>query len=431
MGGAPAAARLKAEIFDQLQRLFDLNGLNDHQLHCVLRFESGSAPDPGLLRTALVATIGAIPILGARYVAEPRPFWQSLEPDEFAAAFETASSSDGFEAFLVRRCDEARGPQLRLCWLEADSPAAAITLNHMVSDAAGFKACLYFLCETYSRLAADPAYVPPRVDGDRSPSEVIRRFSLASRIRSILTEGGDNRAGDRTFPMEASATDAPFIATRRIARERTSAVRAYARGRGATLNDALLTAFYRCLFRALDVPQGATLVIPIMVDMRRYLGQSGELVSLTNLSSMAATSLECRADEPFDATLARVKATTEDKKSRAIGVNSLFKLDLVFRLCGDARANRILRRRLEYPLICMTNIGVVDEARLSFAGVRPSDVFMCGSIKYKPYFQLALSIYRDEITLSSNLYGGDEDRRRVEALLKDVEAELPAGGPMP
>jgi len=30
------------EAFDQMQRAFDLNGFNDHQLHCVLRFGSGA-----------------------------------------------------------------------------------------------------------------------------------------------------------------------------------------------------------------------------------------------------------------------------------------------------------------------------------------------------------------------------------------------------
>jgi NRPS condensation-like uncharacterized protein len=78
-------------------------------------------------------------------------------------------------------------------------------------------------------------------------------------------------------------------------------------------------------------------------------------------------------------------------------------------------------------MICMTNIGVIDETPLSFAGIRPSDAFICGSIKYKLYFQLALSTYRDEITLSANLYGVEADRRRIEAFLADVEFELPAG----
>ncbi len=30
------------EPFDQMQRAFDLNGFNDHQLHCVLRFDFGA-----------------------------------------------------------------------------------------------------------------------------------------------------------------------------------------------------------------------------------------------------------------------------------------------------------------------------------------------------------------------------------------------------
>jgi len=40
------------EAFDQMQRAFDLNGFNDHQLHCVLRFDSGVAPDAAILRRA-------------------------------------------------------------------------------------------------------------------------------------------------------------------------------------------------------------------------------------------------------------------------------------------------------------------------------------------------------------------------------------------
>ncbi len=35
------------EAFDQMQRAFDLNGFNDHQLHCVLRFDSGAARSTG------------------------------------------------------------------------------------------------------------------------------------------------------------------------------------------------------------------------------------------------------------------------------------------------------------------------------------------------------------------------------------------------
>ena len=47
-------------------------------------------------------------------------------------------------------------------------------------------------------------------------------------------------------------------------------------------------------------------------------------------------------------------------------------------------------------------------------------------IKYKPYFQLAMSSYQDELTLSVNLYGSASDRARILSFLEDIDAELPA-----
>ena len=166
------------------------------------------------------------------------------------------------------------------------------------------------------------------------------------------------------------------------------------------------------------------LTIPVMVDMRRYLADGDEFAALTNLSSTVATRLRSRPEEAFAATLRRVKAEMDAKKGADIGLNAFVKLDLLFRVCGDRIANRMLRTGLKNPLICMTNIGVLDPARLSFGDARPTDAYLCGSIKYKPYFQLAVSSYQDELTLSVNLYGSAGDRARILSFLEDIEAEF-------
>jgi NRPS condensation-like uncharacterized protein len=54
---------------------------------------------------------------------------------------------------------------------------------------------------------------------------------------------------------------------------------------------------------------------------------------------------------------------------------------------------------------------------------------LCGSIKYKPYFQLAMSSYEDELTFSVNLSGGAGDRARIRSFLDDIDAELPRQTP--
>jgi NRPS condensation-like uncharacterized protein len=162
-----------------------------------------------------------------------------------------------------------------------------------------------------------------------------------------------------------------------------------------------------------------------MVDMRRYLGETGGFKSLTNLSSTVITRLEFNPEESFEGTLSRVKAIMDEKKDSDIGLNGFIKLKLVYQIFGNRIANRLLRSSLKNPLICMTNVGILDSERLSFGGIRPRDAFLCGSIKYKPHFQIAMSSYDDELTLSSNLYGNSSDRECILSFFDEIEAELP------
>jgi len=331
-----------------------------------------------------------------------------------------------FDEFITSRIDETRGPQIKVCLLGSDHPAIALTMNHMVCDAAGFKEYLYFLCEIYAGIIAGPGYRPIAIAGDRGIRGVLERFGMGIKLKSLLSQSKDNnRSGDHRFPLSEGGDVRPFILTRKLGRERLDAIKGYCRAHGATLNDAALTAYYRCLFRRLALSSGTELRIPVMVDMRRYLGEAGGFGALTNLSSMVITRLEYRPDEGFADTLGRVKAAMDEKKDRDIGLNGFIKLHLVYTLLPNRTVNLRLRSRLKNPLICMTNVGILDSDRISFGDLRPRDVFMCGSIKHKPHFQLAMSSYDGELTLSSNLYGNASDRERVMSFLDEVEREFP------
>jgi NRPS condensation-like uncharacterized protein len=161
-----------------------------------------------------------------------------------------------------------------------------------------------------------------------------------------------------------------------------------------------------------------------MVDMRRYIQKTAEFGPLTNLSSTVNTELEFRLDEAFDDTLGRVKATMEEKKGSNLGLNTFVKLNLIYRFLGDRIADRILPSLMDYPRICMTNVGILDSSKMAFGGLRPWDAFLCGSIKYKPYFQIAASSYDGELTLSVNLLGSMSDRSSILSFLDDIDAEL-------
>jgi NRPS condensation-like uncharacterized protein len=413
-----------AEIFDQIQLLFKANGFNDHELHCVLRFEHG--PDPEVLRKSVIASVGAIPILSARYVDGAKPRWTSLDPGEFGRAFILTTAETEFEEFLVSPVDESVGPQIRVCQLDSNPFAVALKMNHMICDAADFKQYLYFLCTIYSELAANPAYRPAAIIGDRSIRGVLKRFPLGVKLRSLLTQSRDNnRSGNHRFPLSEGGDVRPFILTRLLERDRIAALKNYCRAKGATLNDAVLTAFYRCLFQLLAAKPGVELEIPVMVDMRRYLGETGEFRSLTNLSSTQVTQLDFKPEERFEGTLGRVKAVMDEKKTADIGLNAFIKLGLLYGIFGDRIADHRLKSELKNPFICMTNVGILDPGRMAFGNWRPYDAFLCGSIKYKPYFQLAMSSYDGQLTLSANLYGSADDLDRIGSFLDKIEAQLP------
>ena len=120
---------------------------------------------------------------------------------------------------------------------------------------------------------------------------------MSVKLKSLLTQSKDNnRTGNHRFPLSEGGDVRPFILTRVLQRDKVSALKDYCRATGATLNDAVLTAYYRCLFQLLALRPGVELEIPVMVDMRRYLGQTGEFKSLTNLTSMQVTQLEYKPE---------------------------------------------------------------------------------------------------------------------------------------
>jgi NRPS condensation-like uncharacterized protein len=174
----------------------------------------------------------------------------SLDPESCARAFVVALTETDFETILVARAYQDCGPQVRVCLLDGHRSAVALTLNHMICDAAGFKSYIYFLCAIYTRLLVDPTYRPNPVAGDRSMRRVLERFGLGVKLKSLFLQSGDNnQAGGCRFPMSEGEADRPFILTRRLSGARTAVIRDCGRVHGATINDMVLTPLYRSLFR--------------------------------------------------------------------------------------------------------------------------------------------------------------------------------------
>lgn len=416
--------KYKAEVFDKFQYLAEVTKFNDHQLHCVIKFENELNAD--VMEKAMILLLKVVPILSCQYKHnDGDDYWESVSPSQFKDIFLVVTNEAEFNSFSTSKTNELTGPQIKACLYKSNNDSLSIIMNHMVCDAAGFKQCLYLLSSLYSDLLEDSCYSPKYlINGDRSFQKINSEITFWNKAKALLFQAKDsNQDSTITFPMSQDENTFPFILTHEISSTRYAAILDYCKRNNVTVNDVALAAYYRALSKKLHM-DGKALSIPIMVDMRRYL-KDKNFYALSNLSSTVITRIAVEPSESYKDTLSKVNNEMNMKKATQIGMNGFVKLALIFKLFSNRQSYKLTNSHLKNPYICMTNIGVLDSKKLDFKGSSAINAFICGSIKYRPHFQIALSSFADKITFSSNLYGSKQDRDTISDFLLLLDNELP------
>jgi len=160
-----------------------------------------------------------------------------------------------------------------------------------------------------------------------------------------------------------------------------------------------------------------------MADLRRYL-PSGTAGAFCNLTGNIVCRIGSDIGSDLGQTVAKVAAETKAQKEHYPGLAGLSTLYALFRLLPFSSLRKWMKEGFPNPLIGMTNIGIIDPERLVFGKTEVEQAFVTGSIKYPPYFQLALTSFKDVITFTIAEYGTKEDRERIEQFLRVVDGEL-------
>lgn len=417
--------RFKSQAFDVFQFLSEEYKYNDHQLHCVLQFKG--KVEKRILARAIKLSFKAIPILESKYVEDMnKPYWESCEFEKVNDYLVTTNDKKIFDDFIVTCTDEFNGPQVKFCLYSDDNHMLAVIMNHMICDAAGFKQYIYLLSNLYSKLAKDIDYVlDKKLDGTRSINMITNNISTFTKMK-ILTSRKivSNKTGHLKFLLSSNTDKKPFIGKYIISKDRFIKIKEFCNKNNFTINDVFLAAYYRVMFNRLKLKPKDNLNIAIMIDMRRHL-KSIDIDSLCNLASSVVTGIEYCEKDDFFQTASKVKNDVDLKKNSYFGIKGFLEIDLAFKLLSYKTIKKLLKKHFNNPVLGMTNIGVIDKNKLKFGNIELEQAFMCGSIKYAPYFQLALSSFDDTITLTVNLFGDRNDQEAVNDFLLQIVDELP------
>lgn len=420
--------------------LFFRRFLVDLQIHHVITF-SGCL-DKALIAKAVRLSLDAEPILGCRYVEHWwQPYWLRRDDLDFLDLCTTVEPDDLDQAildYLTVPLDPRKDPLIQIMMFRSKWDTICIKANHVVVDAAGLMEYSQLLATIYRNLKADPNFKPTvNLEGSRNIKQILVNFNILSRIK-MIRRGYRNLIRDCfprenwQFPIHISGLPKKktFI-LRKIPTNQFMALKLYCKENEATVNQIMVTAFYRALEKIINPPPNTPLRLGATVNLRRYLTNSkGQ--AICNLSGFMHLNIGSEIEKKFAETLGRVKKNFTDLNNDYLGLGvtrfnlfgyKMLPFFLAKTICAAySRCSRILNPKGVAPWL--TNLGRIDEKLLDFGKEKITDSFLTAPPTNPPVFAVAFSGFNKTITLSIGISEPYIDRKEVGLLLDYVEEEL-------
>ncbi|MBO8424162.1 MAG: hypothetical protein IAB16_04015, partial [Firmicutes bacterium] len=301
----------------------------------------------------------------------------------------------------------------------------ATVCNHMCFDGPDLKYFNSKVAETYTEYKKSGKLAPDIKSGTRSAEQVYSAMNEEDyKHAKSLYKNVSTVENKHTFPFaENDGTERSRLVLRKLDKASFLAMKARGKAQGATINDIILAAYFRALFKATKAE--SPLTVPCMYDLRKYIG--GSTAGLTNLIGFMPCTLSPDYGKDMEETVEKVKeALLPAKNDRFTGLYSLPLLKLAYTIFPHCISEIAIGLGYTNPYIGMSNIGIIKPEECAFDGMLPSDAFYSGAIKFKPYMQLAFTTFMNEITFTIGIRGNDKDAKIFYDFIGDVIAEIKA-----
>lgn len=421
----------------------------DQQIHVIVKLEGRL--DFTRLKRAVRLILDAEPILGCRLTYHPlAPWWErraDLDNLLYCRLVQTEDAESSVNAFLTAPLDPFLDPLVQVRVFRAHEDILVIKLSHLITDGGGSNEYLYLVADLYSRLKEEPDLKPAaNTGGTRSLCQVGRRFTLLQKSK-ILRRSLRDLKSDCTYLLEkfhmqrdrrpswglplkqANKEDRAFI-LRRLPAVLIARLKEHARSHGATLNDAMLTAFCRAIHELFAPRPGESMRIRTIANLRRYLpGNGGE--TLCNLCGYVPVNIGHHPGTCFVETLLRVRDLMLSHKADFIGLG-VFPLSIVAtRLLPFYLLQQMARLEVEFmdrgyvrPVPKFSNVGDMVSEKLSFDGLTVADAYQVGTIGYASAFTVGITGFRGALTLSVGICNASQNAPIFNRLFDGIEKEI-------
>ena len=418
--------KLNAELWDKMHYLF--RDYNDRMVHVELHYDFEI--DVEALKTVLICFFEKAPVLHSSFKDNHvSPYW-IVKPYHIDDVLEVSYPDDveaAAEAFLTQEIPPENDIQMKVAVFFQDGKTTLCMIeNHMCMDGGDFKYFLKAFCKNYNDYIENGVSPVDLREGSRSYDQVYNDFSKTEQRMARNLYKNINAKDDHKFPLTPdSIRDCSFIAKRKISAEKLAQIKAAGKKHGATVNDMLLTAYFYSLYTLANYSPYEGVSISCAIDLRRHLKDVSD-EGLTNHTAWMQCKVPERGKDIFQ-TLQYVKhSSNQFKQDKFMGLYGLPLLKLGYTIMPHAASEEIIKIGYSNPLLAMSNIGILEADKLALCGHEPTDGFMTGAVKYKPFVLLSATTMRNVVTLSMCVRGNDEDKKTVERFFDLMEQSLDA-----
>lgn len=378
---------------------------HDPFIHEWIEFEA--ALDTEKLIKAIEQFAGAFPLLKCHYDPTTNTF---IENEQFSGR-DLVKVDDTIDRSVL--LTEALDASKKLVQFTISQNALIITISHLICDGSGFKQLIYLICDFYNGKAEENLDHLMTREFSQLTKELTGTGVMT--FKMILSMIGNYKSKQI---YDKADNENAYVIERTIPGATMSKVHALAKQQGATLNDVFLTAYVRALGKLYGINK---INIPCTVDLRKY---AKDKPGIGNLTGTYNFSIKMKDGAAFGETLSvasvvmqKQKKTKNDIAGPMLLVSKYEKstLEKFLKLYGGMETSA----SSDY-----TNLGVLDDKRLVFDGAAVKNAIGYSGLNKAPCFQIAVSSFKDETTISSLVRCSKEEKKKADSILDTIVKEI-------
>ncbi len=416
--------KLNAELWDKMHYLF--RDFNDRMVHVQLDYDF--VLDIDALKTVIICAFEKAPVLHSKFVDKKLYTYWEIMPYDVEDVLTVAypeNLDEAVEEFLTQYIPPENHIQMKIALFIKDGKSTLCMVeNHMCMDGGDLKYFLQAFCENYTNYVEKGISPIDFRTGSRAYTDVYSGFDrMESGVAKRLFKN-INARDDHKFPLtKNSIRDKSFIARRKFSEETLAKLKAKGKEMGATVNEMLLTAYFYSVYELGNFSPNEQVMISSAIDLRRHMN-SVEDKGFTNHTAWMQCAIPKRGRDIFETVQYVVRSSNRFKKDKFMGLYGLPLLNFGYSILPHAASEEIIKIGYSNPYMAMSNIGILNGKAFSLSGNEPTDAFMSGAVKYKPFVLLTATTYKNVITLSMCVRGNEQDKKIVNKFFDLMEKNI-------